>query len=432
MTQKLDLNASRHLVSRTGFGVEWTSVNQLVGKTPDQAVQLLLRKVSYQTPSAGHFTPWNVNQNLMESGNADHKKRMHHMMMRENHRLKTWWISHMLHTPSPLLEKMTLFWHSHFASSLHKVEQPALLHQQNLLLRKHALGNFGNMLKAVAKNPAMSVYLDGNLNEKHAPNENFARELLELFTVGRGHYSSQDIREVARAFTGWSVNRYKMAYQFNREDHDDKPKRVLGKTIESGDEVLRVLLQSRHTANTIANKFWNFFISDEAPDIRYTHAWGRKFYNSQYDIKLLLREVLTSRPFWDEAYRGTLTKSPADLVIGSLRTLPFKRMPKKDMVNIFRLLGQDLFDPPNVSGWRGGHHWINSQTLLVRNELISGWTGANLNAKVNRGNQYRNLSVEEYEQWLLPNKAVRALPELAGGKPRLIRSLTLDPMYQLI
>ncbi|CAA6808600.1 MAG: DUF1800 domain-containing protein [uncultured Thiotrichaceae bacterium] len=431
MTRKLDLNASRHLVSRTGFGVEWTSVNQLVGNTPEQAINKLLRKVSYRTPGAGYFTPWNVQQNLMESSNSDHKKRMHTMMSRENHRLKEWWVGHMMNTPSPILEKMTLFWHSHFTSSLNKVEQPSLLHQQNLLLRKHALGNFGNMLKDIAKNPAMSIYLDGHLNEKHAPNENFARELLELFTVGRGHYSNHDIREVSRAFTGWGVNRYQQRHQFNHKDHDEKPKKVLGKTVQSGDEVLRVLLGSRHTANTIAKKFWSFFISDGAPDVRYTSVWATKFYQSNYDIKILLREVLTSKPFWDEKYRGTLTKSPADLVIGTLRTLPFKRMPKKEMVNIFRLLGQDLFDPPNVSGWKGGHYWIDSQTLLVRKELLSGWSGANLNTKVNRGDQYRNLSVEEYEKWLLPDKAVRELPALTGGKPRLIRSLTLDPMYQL-
>ena len=376
------------------------------------------------------MTTWNVRQNMYESNNAALKMRMHKQTTKECGRLKQWWISQMLTTQSPLIEKMTLFWHGHFTSSLDKTEQPSLNYKQNMLFRRMAMGNFGSMLKAVVKDPAMSIYLDGHLNEKNNPNENFARELLELFTLGHGHYSEADIREVARSFTGWSANRFKERYAFNVKDNDGGVKTVLGKKVYTGDNVVKVLLQHPRTAMTIAEKFWNLFVSDSIPEQKITQAWAGKFRESNYEIKVLLKEVLLSDVFWSEKYKGTLTKSPADLIVGTLRTLPFKRPQNKELVNIFRLLGQDLFDPPNVKGWSGGQTWLNSQTVMVRTALLSKLSAGNLNARVNKGGHYNYLSDEELQQWLLPQKPVTKMPTIPG-KVRLVRALVLDPYYQL-
>ena len=431
MNKTLSFAEARHLVARTGLGVEWKQVKKLEGRDRRQAIEILLRPKASRPPAPPRMTSWSVRTNMYESQNPTHKMKMHKMTQIEGARLKRWWISHMLKTQSPIIEKMALFWHGHFTSSLDKVEQPSLLYKQNKIFRRYALGNFGTMLKSIAKDPAMSIYLDGQLNEKRSPNENFARELLELFTLGHGHYSEHDIQHIARAFTGQTVNRFSERYAFNKSEHDPIAKTVLGKRVNSGDDVIRVLLEHPRTAMTIAEKVWSLFISDAEPVQSVTSQWASTFRKSNYDIKALLREVLTSDAFWSDDYKGTVTKSPVDLVIGSLRTIPSQLFSPKETEGILRLLGQDLFDPANVKGWKSGLDWIDAETIMVRSSMVNKLTGANLNPKVNKGDQYPDIPPKQFEEWLLPQKAITQLPA-TEGKPRLVRALALDPLYQLM
>jgi len=425
---KLDFSGRKHMVERIGLGAESKVINRLKGRTREQAINIMLRPRSPHAHPPPVMTAWNVRQNMYGSKNPALKMRMHKRTVVEGDHLKQWWVGQMLATEFPLLEKMTLFWHSHFTSSLDKTEQPRLNYKQNMLFRRMALGNFGSMLKAVAKDPAMSIYLDGNLNKKNNPNENFARELLELFTLGHGHYSQQDVEQTAKAFTGWEANRYKETYVLNKRENDRSEKTLLGKTVRTGDDVINVLLAEERTAITIAEKFWHYFVSDSVPDKEITNAWAASFRDANYEIMVLLREVLNSDVFWAKKYRGTLTKSPADLIVGTLRTLPFKRPNNAELARMFRLLGQDLFDPPNVKGWIGGQSWLNSQTVMARTALLSKLSAGNPNAKVAL---YQTMSDKQLQQWLLPHKPITAMP-MTPGKVRLVRALVLDPYYQFI
>lgn len=425
---KLDFSDCKHIVERIGFGAEPNIINYLLGNTREQAINIMLRPRSPHTQPPPRMTGWNVRQNMYASKNPALKMRMHKRTVVEGNNLKQWWVEQMLTTKSPLLEKMTLFWHGHFTSSLSKIEQPHLNYKQNMLFRRMALGNFGNMLKAVAKDPAMSIYLDGNLNKKNEPNENFARELLELFTLGHNNYTQEDVEQTAKAFTGWETNRYKETHTLNKQENDRSVKTLLNKKVRTGDDVIRVLLEEERTAKTIAEKFWNFFISDSAPDKEITNMWADSFRKANYEIAQLLKTVLSSNVFWAKEYRGTLTKSPADLIIGTLRTLPFKHPSHAELARMFRLLGQDLFDPPNVKGWGGGASWLNSQTVMARTALLSKLSAGNPNVNVAL---YQPMSDKQLQQWLLPHQPVTAMP-MTPGKVRLVRALVLDPCYQLI
>lgn len=191
--------------------------------------------------------------------------------------LKEWWYREMMATPSPLTERMTLFWHNHFTSSLHKVKWPPFLYWQNLLFRKDALGSFRDLLFGTAKDPAMIRYLDTGSNHKDRPNENYARELFELFTLGEGHYTEQDIKQAARAFTGWHIDPQTGRFRFNPYQHDEGVKQVFGKTGNfSGDDILSLTLNSPHVAIYIVQKLWREFVSDEPVPQRWLD-WPTRF-----------------------------------------------------------------------------------------------------------------------------------------------------------
>ena len=235
------------------------------------------------------------------------------------------------------------------------------------------MGSFASMLKGIIKDPAMMVYLDGNKNVKGGVNENFARELLELFTLGRGHaYKETDIRAAASAFTGWGTDLHRGTFKFDASKHDNKPVTFLGvRNITNGNQIVDVLLKHPRTAEFIAEKVWREFVSDNYHDRRYTQRWAKVFRNSKYSIKVLMTEVLNSDAFWDARYRGNMIKSPIDLVIGTLRTLPFAKLPYGDLAHTLELLGQDPLNPPTVKGWTGGKNWIDTQTMLVRTSFLN-------------------------------------------------------------
>ena len=284
--------------------------------------------------------------------------------------LRNWWVEEMLVTDQPLVERMVMFWHSHFTSSMLKVRYAPALFRQNALFRREALGNFATLLKDVARDPAMLIYLDGMRNVARQPNENFARELLELFTLGEGHYSEADIKAAARAFTGWTVNRETGQFVVRPPQRDDSEKTFLGQTGRfGGDEIIAILLKNPRTAETIVEKMWREFVSLQ-PDPAEVKKLAASFRQGGYEIKPLLRALLMSQAFRDPANRGSLIKSPVELIVGTVHVLGLPVQEKTQLVRMMQGLGQVPFDPPNVKGWPGGESWITTYTLLLRQQFL--------------------------------------------------------------
>ena len=363
---------ARHLLNRAGFGATDAEIAALAPLERGAAVDRLLagaRREAATPPPDFLDAPFD---RFYRVGNLQAEERMavQRKLAQESFELRAWWLREMLDTPSPLTERMTLFWHNHFATSQQKVRSLQLMHRQNALLRREALGNFATLLHAVAKDPAMLVYLDNAGNRRQAPNENFAREVMELFTLGEGHYTEQDIKEAARAFTGWSLDRDTGEFTYRRMWHDYGVKTVLGKTGRlDGDEVLDVLLAKPQAARFIAAKVWREFVSP-TPDAQEVERWATVFRESRYEVKPLLRAVLTSDAFWSPDNRGALVKSPVDLVVGTLRTFGIRPADLRPAVFACAALGQNPFSPPNVKGWTGGPAWIDSATLLARRQFV--------------------------------------------------------------
>ena len=279
--------------------------------------------------------------------------------------LNLYWMQNMVNSKAQLREKLAFFWHGHFAC-----RNLNLFFQQGLLdiLRLNALGNFGTMLKEVSRSAAMLNFLNNQQNRKDHPNENFAREVMELFTLGRGNYTEQDIKEAARAFTGWgsAVNG---EFQFRRFQHDYGSKTVLGRTGNfDGDEVLDILLQEKQTARFIAGKLYRFFVNENI-DKEKVEWLADRFYANNYEIGPLLEDMFTSDWFYGEKNIGTHIKSPIELMVGIQRILPMKIENKEALLLMQRVLGQVLFYPPNVAGWPGGKTWIDSSSLMMRMRL---------------------------------------------------------------
>ncbi len=427
---ELTFSEARHLIARTGLGAEWGSVRKLEGMSKAKAINYILHPPPSHLRPAPYLSPWNKLEPMRVEGSQT-RKNAWVMAQQEGQLLQGWWIDQMLRTRTPFVERMTLFWHNFFTSSLRKTLQPSLLHKQNIMLRQNALGNFRQLLRSVARDPAMLVYLDGYKNLKEEPNENFARELLEIFTVGHGQYTQKDVQEAARAFTGWGVHPENGTFQVRADQHDRGHKIFLRRAGKfNGDHIIDILLQHPRTAERVVEKFWRAFVSDANPPRKIIQIWAKQFYQADYDIKALLRVVLSSNEFWSARYRGTLVKSPVDLLIGTIRTIPYPRETIPEMVNLCRLLGQKLFDPPSVKGWDGGEHWISTQTLLVRASYLAKISRGNLNSKVNTGLRLPAKDGQEMVDWLLAVKPVNSLPEIPG-KRRLAHALLRDPAFQV-
>jgi len=284
--------------------------------------------------------------------------------------IQAWWLQRMAQSARPLEEKMTLFWHGLLTSGLDKAG-PAQLFTQNQLFRGMALGNFDDLLKAVSKDPAMMVYLDTETNRKGKPNENYARELMELFTTGIGHYTEDDVRESARSFTGWTLQggkqlRYASASQLVPRLHDAGVKTFMGKTgTLTGDDIVEMLVRLRATAVRLSTRLFSFFAYPN-PDQEIVNHLADTFQKSRYNVGAVVREIFTMDAFYsDKAYRA-LVKSPADLVAQTLKATGANARGYTTAAAAMAPMGQVLFYPPNVAGWPGGSSWINSSTLLNR------------------------------------------------------------------
>jgi uncharacterized protein (DUF1800 family) len=362
---------ARHLLNRAGFGATPREIAEYAGLTRLQAIDRLLAGTRRTAATASPewvrepITP----PRTLRNASQEERQAFLAQEIRRGFDLRAWWIGEMLATPSPLTERMTLFWHNHFVSSQQKVRHARLMYEQNALLRRHATGNFGELLHAVAKDPAMIVYLDSASNRKGKPNENFAREVMELFTLGEGHYTERDVREAARAFTGWSLDLDTGAFRFRPFLHDEGPKTVLGRTGNfDGDAVLDILLAQRATAEFVVAKLWRELVSPE-PETQEVRRIAARFRDARYDLKVALRGLFLSDAFWAQENRAALLKSPVDLVVGTLRALEFQVGDPLPFVLVTAGLGQNLFAPPNVKGWPGGEAWINSSTLLARKQF---------------------------------------------------------------
>ncbi|HTS23856.1 MAG TPA: DUF1800 domain-containing protein [Casimicrobiaceae bacterium] len=370
----LSYDDARHLLNRTGFGATDAQIRRFTGMTRERAADTLLAetRTTAVTPAPA-FTaaagPLRYPR-AGEDASADEKMQFRQEQVRDGLELRGWWIEEMIVTPSPLTERMTLFWHNHFVSAQQKVKLAVLMYRQNVTLRANALGNFGTMLHAIARDPAMVIYLDNARNRKGTPNENFAREAMELFTLGEGHYGESDIKEAARAFTGWSLDRDTGQFRFRPFLHDYGHKTVLGRSGNlDGDDVLDVLLAQPATAEFVTRKLWREFVSAD-PDEGEVKRIAARFRESRYDIKVALRALITSDAFYAAANRGTLVKSPVDLVVGTMRQLGMRPGETIPFAVATAAMGQNLFGPPNVKGWPGGEAWINSNTLLARKTFL--------------------------------------------------------------
>jgi hypothetical protein len=287
----------------------------------------------------------------------------------ETRRVALWWADRMVATPRPLEEKMTLFWHGHFATSETKVRDYRKLLLQNQTLREHATGNFRDLLLAVMRDPAMLVYLDNGQNVKDHPNENFGRELLELFTMGVGNYTEHDIREASRAFTGWTND--VLEFRVDREKHDDGIKEFLGQRgAFDGDDIVDIILAQPVTAEFISTKIYRFFVREGPAATTKTHL-ARVFRAANFEVKPLLRAIFLSRDFYSAPSVATQIKSPVQLLVSTYRKLGLAKAPTIPDFNVqTSRLGQTLLYPPNVAGWSGGRTWITPATLLERGNAV--------------------------------------------------------------
>ncbi len=318
-----------------------------------------------------------IRQEKNEPGERNEKRREFRQMEGENILdLRRWWLDHMMTTPAPLVEKMTLFWHGHFATSVEKVRDGYWMWRQNDTLRRHALGNFAALTKEISRDPAMMIYLDLQQSRKEHPNENWARELMELFTVGIGNYSETDIRESARAFTGYRIDMTNQQFRFAPRQHDDGAKTFMGKTGPwNGDEIIDALMKQPACAQFLACKLWRFFAEDE-PAPRIVDAVAARIREHNFEMRPVLREIFSSREFYsDEAMRNQI-KSPVQYLIQTTKLLATELPAAPVAQNAMRQMGQILFAPPNVKGWDGGKAWVSTSTLLFRynfaNYLING------------------------------------------------------------
>jgi len=447
---------ARHLLARTGFGGRLEEIDRVAALDRRTAVERLLAgtRTEARTPPPQNVDEWIAPRRVRDLSD-DERKMFQREQVERGLALKAWWLQEMLVTDSPLTERMTLFWHNHFTSGLQKVRSSALMRQQNVLLRRHALGSFAELLHAAAKDPAMLLYLDSARSRREQPNENFAREVMELFTLGEGHYSERDIREAARAFTGWSIDPDSGSYRWRPFFHDGGEKTVLGATGRmDGDDVIDVLLRQPATAEFVVRKLWREFASPE-PDEAEVRRIASVFRDRQYSIRAALRELLLSPAFWAPENRGTLVKSPVELVVGTLRQFDVGVADAAPFALLLRALGQDLFAPPNVKGWPGGEAWISSQTLLSRKQFAERLMRVDearmvpaMNDAAERPRLQRMLrQVADLrfsaQDWLKPYEGreadlrlvLLALPPSQDPPPvhgmELVRALVADPVYQL-
>ena len=350
----------KHLLNRVGFGETYPVYQRYLTMSLPEAVRSVFQSARSERPLDAVSPP--PGPEKWKAMSDEERKELFKKNRQQIRNLNGVWMQQMRDQEVNLREKMTLFWHDHFACRLNS---PHRTQRQNNTLRAHALGSFADLLRAISKDPAMLDFLNNQQNRKAHPNENFARELLELFTLGTGNYSEQDIKEAARAFTGWG---FKPPGEFvvRRHQHDTGQKRFMGKIGNfDGDDILTIILENPQTARFITRKIYRFMVSNEVVDEDKVEQLATRFYDSNYRIDTLLEEMLTSDWFYETRYRNNRIKSPVEWMTGLQKHLGVT-YGVEALFFLQRLFGHTLFYPPNVSGWPTGREWIDSSSLAYR------------------------------------------------------------------
>ncbi len=398
--EQFDFDAARHLLWRAGMGGTAQQIQTLVSWGPEKSVEHLVKFQGVTAPAAPTFS-----KNIMRPATAEERRtaasaaRMRDedtlaqvRLARQNAEqqdrqqmrdVQQWWLKRMIETPRPLEEKMTLFWHGHFATSYRTIENSYHMVQQNEFFRRNAVGNFADLLFGIIRDPAMLVYLNNNTSRKNKPNENLAREIMELFSLGVGNYTENDIKEGARALTGYTFEDDE--FEFQRNNHDNGEKTILGRngTID-GDGFVNAILEQPACSKFLATKLYRYFVHDYPSGRKKLDEAGaaviREMSNTlrrtKYQLTPTLRQLFLSQHFYDAAVRNEQIKSPVQLVVGAIRSL---NAPARDLATLCdatNMMGQNIFFPQSVKGWDGGRTWINTATMYVRqNTLVFLLTG---------------------------------------------------------
>ena len=417
----LSAKAAEHLLRRTMFGATRTDIATLTGKTIDQALDLLLRDQTAPPPPTipGTTTTW-VNDATRSPTDGQNLSYM-----------KAWWMSLMLNQPLSIMEKMTLFWHNHFPSQFSVIQDTRFLYKQHQLLRQHALGNFRTLVKDITLDPAMLIYLNGFQNRRGSPQENYARELQELFTIGKGPeisqgnyttYTEDDVKAAAKVLTGWGFpnnNRNSLTIEFNSNNHEPGNKQFSAayqNTIIKGieertgtaqakglaeiDDMLAMIFRQNATSEYIVSKLYRFFVNSNITATitnEFIKPLAKIFRDNNFEIKPVLRALFSSTHFFDENTLGCMIKTPLDLMIGTMRALQiqpfaynqtavaqFNDFWNNKMIGLARTSQQDILELPNVAGWQAYYQeplfyqsWINTATMPARADfstsIVSGW-----------------------------------------------------------
>ena len=370
-----DIALMAHLMRRAGFGATRDELEQRVAKGYEATVEELIDPERFGIPGTDKDILFRYYPNVERPG-----------LPMDGRANVTY---HMLTSPRPLEEKMTLFWHQVFATGNSKIDNPTEMVRQIDMFRQIGLGNYRDLLVELAKNPAMIYWLDNNESHKDAPNENWGRELLELFSMGQGNYTEQDVYECSRAFTGWTIGakiprlplaRGFWSFEYKPEDHDDTEKVFLGHRGNfNGDDIIDIVVRQPATSRFIARHLYNFFVADEAQvpawqdvpptDPAAINIIGDAFTSSGYDMRSTLKVLFNSDFFKSEAVRWAKVKSPAEVVIGVSRLVGDFPFPKPGIESIAEepgYQGQEIINPPSVEGWHTGAEWVDSGSLVRR------------------------------------------------------------------
>jgi uncharacterized protein (DUF1800 family) len=417
-----------HLYRRAGFGATPAEMDAAVKRGHKATLDLLMAG----EPGAAGLVKTLNQQGLTMARRYNPQARFFEGRP-EPIEVRAWWLWCMLVGRHPLREKMTLFWHNHFATSIGKVQRAVPMVRQNNLLREHALGKFGPMLQAISKDPAMLIWLDSNNNIKGRANENYAREVMELFSLGVGNYKEKDIQEAARAFTGWHTDGDE--YEFNVKFHDDGVKTVFGQTGNfNGNDVVDLCLKQPYCARFLCKKLFTFFISEndaQVPPATLLEPLAEQLRKSDYDIAGLVRTILSSRLFYSEhAFRQKI-KSPVEYVLGAVRSVAEGDIPAQVLVTRLDTMGQALFAPPNVKGWPGAGAWLNTSTILARQNFAQALAMGTLwRDRIPNPNEPEPPVVEDVvpdgppgtAPATIPNRPEEPAPESAKDPARLIKA----------
>ncbi len=446
-----DAAKAAHLLRRAGFGPLPQEVAEAVASGPDRAVDALfafppepdfpglfdeVRAAERQADAVRHALP------RVRLRDNPELRALNQEAQRKHGRaivgLTAWWLDRMARTSAPLQEKLTLFWHGHFTSSFGDVHDAIAMYSQNQLFRRHAAGNLARLLDGVARDPAMLRYLNNDENRRGHPNENWARELMELFTMGIGHYTETDIKESARAWTGWTLRGYRSyvdrrTFAFKPLLHDGGTKTFLGQSgAWDGTDIVRIILAHPATPQWISGKLARFFVSPQ-PDPGLVDAMAQQLYSAGYEIAPVLRALFRSRAFYGREVMYSQVKSPTQLVVGAARHLGIADPDWVRLSQAMAGMGQRLFFPPTVAGWHGEAAWMNAGTVFARTDALAGLVAGALGSPdLSAFSSLDAVTARLLGRSLPPPRRSALSPLAAGGVAPEVLHLTMSmPEYQV-